>query len=113
MLCFATGKENKLEVLISNDVFKNTPHRSVNKYTTIQEAAPLIKEDILATEKHGRVEYRTNEFPDPVINKFQEPPKITKIKHSAYVPVKFSSLFLILCCFRNWNSHDQAIPTIS
>ena len=63
--------------------------------------------------KRRRVEYQPNEFPDFVINKSQELPKFSEIKHSLYVPAKFSSLFFIWLCFRKWKSHDQAVSTIS
>ena len=52
------------------------------------------------------VEYQTNKFPDPVINKSQGPLKFSETKHSAYVPAKFNPLFFICCFFRKWDSHD-------
>ena len=69
--------------------------------------------EIPRTKRH-RKEYQPNEFPEHVINKSQESPRIKhKINHRAYVPAKFNSLFLIWLCFRKWNSHDQTVPTIS
>ena len=63
--------------------------------------------------KRRRVEYQPNEFPYLVINKSQESPKFTEIMHSKDVPAKFNSLLFIWLCFRKWNSHDEAVPTIS
>ena len=45
-LCFVTAKVNNPEMVISNKVFKNTNHHSVNRNTTIEEAAYLIRENL-------------------------------------------------------------------
>ena len=45
-LIFVTAKMNNPEVVISNQVFQDTIHHSVNKNTTVEKAASLIREDI-------------------------------------------------------------------
>ena len=45
-LCFVTAKVNNPEVVISYKVFKNTIQHSINRNTTIEEVASLIREDI-------------------------------------------------------------------
>ena len=45
--------------------------------------------------KQCKVEYQPNEFSDPVINKYQEPPKFCKIKHRTYIPAQLNFLFFI------------------
>ena len=45
-LIFVIAKENNSEVVISNQVFQDTIHHSVNKNTTVEKAAYLIREDI-------------------------------------------------------------------
>ena len=41
-LIFVTAKVNNPEVVISNQVFQNTIHHSVNKNTTLEKAASLV-----------------------------------------------------------------------
>ena len=43
---FVTAKVNNPEVVISNQVFQDTIHHSVNKKTTVEKAASLIRENI-------------------------------------------------------------------
>ena len=45
-LIFVTAKVNNPEVVISNMVFQDTIHYSVNKNKTVEKAASLIREDI-------------------------------------------------------------------
>ena len=45
--------------------------------------------------KRCRVEYQPNKVPDPLINKYQLPPELSKIKHSVYIRTQFNSLFFI------------------
>ena len=45
-LIFVTAKVNNTEVVISNQVFQDTIHHSINKNTTVEKAASLTREDI-------------------------------------------------------------------
>ena len=44
-LIFVTAKVNNPEVVISNQVFQDTIHHFVNKNTTVEKTASLIRED--------------------------------------------------------------------
>ena len=44
-LIFVTAKVNNPEMVISNQVFQDTIHHFVNKNTTVEKTASLIRED--------------------------------------------------------------------
>ena len=45
-MIFVTAKANNPEMVITNQVFQGTIHHSVNKNTTVEKAASLIRENI-------------------------------------------------------------------
>ena len=55
----------------------------------------ITSDDFEIPRSKRRVQYQPNGFLGPVISKSQEPLNFSEIKHSAYVPAKFSSLYLI------------------
>lgn len=54
----------------------------------------ITSDDFEIPRSKRRVQYKPNGFLGPVISKSQEPPILVR-KHSAYVPAKFNSLYLI------------------
>ena len=112
--CMSYNKTSEIETAITE-----------TKQSNVLPSLPIGEETVLTYSwaekkwKNGQhdatcgvpsVEYQPNEFPDPAISKYQEPPKFSEIKHRAYIAAQFNSLFFIWLCFRKWNSHDQAVP---
>ena len=51
--------------------------------------------------KRRRVEYEQGDVPNPIINKFQEPPMFDDIKQSTYIPKHLTPCFSFAFAFVN------------
>jgi len=75
-LIFVTAKVNNPEVVISQQVFKNSIHHSIDRNATVVEAASLIREDIKNQYKGDPVDAT---WP-PNLSKLQELPVPDSVK---------------------------------